>query len=132
MGLAIIIAANSALVAQAQSIQEQADCAKQAEKAFQDYASGAAPGQKFLTRDYQSHYNQKLNKCLILINEIFESDGHAGSSAALLDAFEGRVFASYFFSGKKRADCQLTPLIKTTFCLSRDEFDRFVSKYMEQ
>src|ERR1700747_3571579 len=96
VGLAIMITANSAFVAQAQS-QEQADCAKQAEKAFQDFASGAAPN--FLTRVYQSHYNQKPTKCRILTNEIFESDGRAGSSTTLLDAFEGHTFASYLFSG---------------------------------
>ena len=132
VALAIIVTANSALVAQAQSLQEQAACAEQAETAFQDYVSDAAPQSKILTRGYQSHYNQKLNKCLILINETFQSDGHAGSSTALLEAFEGHTFASYVFSGKTRADCQLSPLNKITFCLSRDEFDQFVSKYMEQ
>jgi len=132
--IALIIVA-STTIARGQSLQEQAICAKQAEKAFQDYishdgSSPGLPGFKYLNRDYQSHYNPKLNKCLILINEIFDLDGRAGSSTKLVDAFERRTFALYFFSGINNADCELTPALNqtTTFCSSRAEFDEFVSK----
>ncbi len=71
IGIAIIIAASTTM-AQEQSLEEQAICAEQAKAAFQEYKGGAHP---LGFSDYQSHYNQTLNKCFILINQRSELNG---------------------------------------------------------
>ena len=62
------------------------------------------------------------------------------TSVVLMDAYERRVYAQYMWStktGKKYWEippmqCDVTPTAKqTTTCSSRDEFDGFVAKYME-
>jgi hypothetical protein len=132
-GIAIIIAA-SATMALGQSLQEQATCAQQAKAAFQDYKEGAPPG----FSDYQSHYNKELNKCFILINQKSELNGQPVMAIELYDAVERRWLASYTQLTKERREyllnCELKPTSqeKETICKSKQEFDAFVSKYMEQ
>jgi len=61
----IAIASN----ASAKSPQEQALCAKHAETAYQAYNNaGSVLGFKVESSWHQSHYNKKLNKCLILVD----------------------------------------------------------------
>ena len=133
IGIVIIIIA-SATMAQGQSLQEQANCAQQAKAAFQDYKEGASPG----FGDYQSHYNKELNKCLILISQKSELNGQPVMAIELHDAVERRWLASYtqLTKGGKEylLNCELkpTPQEKETICKSKQEFDAFVSKYMEQ
>jgi len=105
--LAIIIAA-STTVAQGQSLQEQANCAQQAKAAFQEYKGGAPPG----SSDYQSHYNKTLNKCF-------------GFASYIQLTKEGKEYL---------VNCELKPTAqeKETICSSKQKFDAFVSKYMEQ
>jgi hypothetical protein len=132
-GIALIIAA-SATMAQGQSLQEQATCAQQAKAAFQDYKEGAPPG----FSDYQSHYNKELNKCFILINQRSELNGQPVMATELYDAVERRWLASYTQLTKEGKEyllnCELKPTSqeKETICKSKQEFDAFVSKYMEQ
>ena len=127
-GIAIIIAA-SATMAQGQSI-----CDQQAKAAFQEYKGGAPPG----TSDYQSHYSKALNKCFILIKQMSELNGQPVMATELYDAIERRVLASYIQLTKEAKEylrtCELTPTLqeKETICASKQEFDAFVSKYMEQ
>ena len=127
-GIALIIAA-SATVALGQSPQEQATCAQQAKAAFQELKAGAS--------DYVSHYNKKFNKCFILINRMSEINGQPAMSADLYDAIERREFASYTQLTKLgKSDllhCELKPTLQEeTICSSKQEFDAFVSKYMEE
>ena len=132
-GIAIIIAA-SATMAQEQSAQEQATCAEQAKAAFQEYKGGAPPG----TSDYQSHYSKALNKCFILIKQMSELNGQPVMATELYEVIERRVLASYIQLTKEGKEylrnCELTPTLqeKETICASKQEFDAFVSKYMEQ
>ena len=61
--------------AHSQSLDQQATCAAQAKKAFQEYSaeykrSVAKEGVSNLNSDYQSHYNTKINRCLILTDTI--------------------------------------------------------------
>jgi hypothetical protein len=59
-------------------------------------------------------------------------------SADLYDAIERREFASYIqFQGKEYKEfppyCELKPISQEeTICSSKQEFDAFVSKFMEQ
>jgi hypothetical protein len=131
-GIALVIAASATMAGQSQ--QEQATCAQQAKAAFQDYKEGAPPG----SSDYQSHYNKELNKCFILINQKSELNGQPIMATELYDAVERRWLASYTQLTKERKEyllnCELKPTSreKETICKSKQEFDAFVSKYMEQ
>jgi len=133
-GIAIIIAA-SATMAHGQSLQEQETCAQQAKAAFQEYKGGAAPPG---VSDYQSHYNKTLNKCFVLINQKSELNGQPVMVTDLYDAVERRWLASYTQLTKEGKEyllnCELKPTSqeKETICKSKQEFDAFVSKYMEQ
>jgi hypothetical protein len=133
-GIVIIIAA-SATMAQGQSPQEQTTCAEQAEAAFQEYKGGAHPPG---SSDYQSHYNKILNKCFILVNQQSELNKQPAMAIELYDAIERRVLASYIQLTKEgkqyQLNCELkpTPQEKETICKSKQEFDAFVAKYMEQ
>ena len=131
-GIALIIAA-SGTMALGQSLQE-ATCAQQAKAAFQYYKEGAPPR----SSDYQSHYNKELNKCFILINQKSELNGQPVMATELYDAVGRRWLASYTQLTKERKEyvlnCELKPTLqeKETICKSKQEFDAFVSKYMEQ
>jgi hypothetical protein len=119
----------------AQSLKEQAACAAQAQIFHRAYDNTASvPGFKFYNDWYQSHYNTKLNKCLVLINQMTNYKGQTIMTAELDDAFDRRVFANYIWNMKTgNVICQLTPTLdKTVTCSSKQEFDSFVAKYMEQ
>jgi hypothetical protein len=79
------------------------------------------------------HYNTKLNKCLVLIDQMTEYKGLTIMTAQLDDAFERRMFATYNLNLKNgNLVCQLMPTLdKTLTCSSKQEFDSFVAKYME-
>jgi hypothetical protein len=127
----------TATTASAQSLEQQAICAKQAKVAFEKYnadskefAKEAAPN----FTEYQSHYNTKINKCLIDIDGMFIGNGTTTTFALLMDAYEQRIYAQYFGGGSPGNDsCDLTPSFKEqTHCSSKDEYDAFVAKYMEE
>ena len=127
----IVITSN----ASARSLKEQELCAKQAEKAYQAYNNaGSVPGSKVESSWHQSHYNKKLNKCLILVDQMYQYNGETSVTAQLLDAFERRVFAKYTLNlNSNFKDCELTPTLdKREKCSSKNEFDAFVDKYMEE
>jgi len=125
-----------ATTATAQSLEQQAVCAKQAKIALQEYENEiqkkASPNLDQHS-DYQSHYNTKLNKCLMEIETTFFDGGHITTSVLLMDAFEQRVYASYVWASPNVNSCDLVPTSQTqTHCSSREEFDAFVAKYMEE
>jgi hypothetical protein len=80
--------------------------------------------------DYQSHYNTKLGKCLMLVKVLDERLTHA----FVIDANERREYA--WFSAKIRGgvlSCDLMPSLRETRnCNSREEFDAFITSYMEE
>jgi hypothetical protein len=121
--------------ASAQSLEQQGICAKQAKIALQEYEDAikkASPNTRQHS-DYQSHYNTKLNKCLIKIESTFFDSGHITTSALLMDAFEQRVYASYIWASPQVNSCDLVPNSQDKrTCSSKDEFDAFVAKYMEE
>jgi hypothetical protein len=94
-GITVIIA--SVASAQAQSLEEQGICAKQAKIAFDDYNadSNKLSNSIRITGDYESHYNTKLNKCLIAIETTYRTGTEFLTTALLMDAFERRVYANY-------------------------------------
>jgi hypothetical protein len=128
----VIMFATSAL---AQSLQEQEMCAKQARAAFNEEKREGLS-------DYQNHFNTKLKKCLMLIETTAADGGRPHVSAMLIDANERRVYAAYYWynaHGKKYwevppTSCELDIHLsgQKTICSSREEFDAFVARYMEE
>jgi len=67
------------------------------------------------------------------IETTFFDGGHITTSVLLMDAFEQRVYASYVWASPNVNSCDLVPTSQTqTHCSSREEFDAFVAKYMEE
>ncbi len=147
--LAVVALIASAIPARPQTLEEQERCAGQAHKAFQEWEneSKKAPLANFLapiSQDYESHYNTKLKKCLILIENSFghtSGQGNITTGATLMDAYERHVYASYIWisSPTKKywevppASCELFPVLQgKKICADRDEFDAFVAGYMEK
>jgi hypothetical protein len=104
----------------AQSLELQAMCAAQ--------AHGAAQPHAWHTDEY--HYNVKMQRCFIL-----EKLGDA--QERLLEAFEKRMYAIYSAysesEGRPIITCKLTPPNEPAEdCNSKDEFDAFVAKYLNE
>jgi hypothetical protein len=107
--------------ASAQSLQQQALCAAQASKVFQEDYPHRENGDM---THYQDHYNVKLDRCFIL--EYSTLGG--GGGAILYDAFEKRKYGEY---GWTTTGCELTPPNgQPEACNSKAEFDAFAAKYM--
>jgi hypothetical protein len=146
-GIATIVLASGLMaLAQTPSLQEQSMCAKQAKIAFEEDNRADEKNRLQLktepvSSDYQSHYNPKLNKCFVLIERTVQMNGEFNNDAQLSDAFERRIFATYGWTSKKGKEywevpptiCELTPASKESInCSSKEEFDDFVAKYLEQ
>jgi len=136
--LSIAIASN----ASAQSPQEQTLCAKQAKAAVEEWngGTGPQPNVKPISEDYQSHYNTKLNRCLVSIEAFDQVGNQRVTSAVLMDALEHRVFAQYGWGSREGKDyweappdyCALSPTHRDRRAFSsKDEYDAFVAKYMK-
>jgi hypothetical protein len=143
--IAIITIAIGASVS-AQSLQEQALCSAQAKTTFQedaakDQAESNKLGMHIISFDYQSHYNTKIKRCLILTTQMYDWGGEISTSKNLYDAFERRDYAGYLWTSKKDkkywevppVSCELTLSYgQTKSCKSEAEFNGFVAEYMEQ
>src|SRR5215469_567894 len=127
---AIVITSN----ASARSLKGQEICAKQAEKAYQAYNNaGSVPGLRVESSWHQSHYNKKLNRCLIFVDQMYQYNGETSITAQLFDAFERYVFAKYTFNLKNNfLNCELTPTLDKREKCSSNAFDAFVEKCMEE
>lgn len=133
--IAILVGAPA--LAQQASLDLQERCAKRAESEFHKMSFQKSPE----APTFISHYNVKLNRCLI---ETFEYDVPWGvefsNDKFVTDAYEGKLFASYVWrtrTGKKYWEvppttCDVTlPSGEETFCKSEEEFDNLVKAYME-
>jgi hypothetical protein len=141
--MAFIVCATSA---HAQTLDLQAMCAAQAKKTFQEYAAedkveSAKFGMQTLSIDYQSHYNTKIKKCLILTEKTYPSGKQTGTAVNLWDAFERRSYATWLWvshESKKYWEqppisCELVRNYQDKkYCKTREEFDAFVAEYMEE
>jgi hypothetical protein len=141
----ILIAIAFGSIARAQSLDQQERCAQQARRAYAELETqNGAETQKTvrLSGDYQSHYNVKLGKCLMLVERRdMLNDSQFTTTAYVIDANERRQYATYVWmsrEGKKYWEvppmaCELTPSLREKrFCKTREEFDEFVAPYMEE
>jgi hypothetical protein len=144
----ILIAIAFGSIARAQSLDQQERCAQQAKRAYAELdAQYGAETQEMgiktvhISGDYQSHYNVKLGKCLMLVERRDMLGSQSTTTAYVMDANERRQYATYVWmsrEGKKYWEvppmtCELTPSLREKrFCKTREEFDEFVAPYMEE
>ena len=135
-------------MAHGQSPQQQEICEKQAKAlvaslsaAIMSAAIKSLPRLHTFKNSARTHYNTKLNNCFVLVETTGQgSNGQHSVSSQLVDALEEHVYATYAWTSrdnnKKHGEvppttCELTPTRETTNCSSKNEFDAFVAKYME-
>lgn len=91
----------------AQTLDQQERCAMQAKRSFQEIQANDSAEQKQvggqrLSADYQSHYNTKTGKCLMLVETTdMLAGGTSSTTAYLLDANERRQYATYLWMSRK-------------------------------
>jgi hypothetical protein len=92
------------------------------------------------TSEYASHYNVKLEKCLMLLSltAFSHTTQRVLQTVTLYDAFEHRDYAAFSRTEIDKPpdapiSCKLTPTYsETLYCKTRAEFGAFVAGYMEQ
>ncbi len=94
--------------------------------------------------NFQSHYNTRLNRCLLLINRVSvlplsTNLSNQQRQSVLVDANERRYYATYIETQlaeetKPKIDrCELRSTMRSrTACSTRGEFDAFVAAYLEE
>jgi hypothetical protein len=135
--------------ARSESLGIQERCASEARKAFQELEdeNKSKYNQSTLVQggasDYQSHYNKKLDRCLILINRrlvlpLATDLSDQQRQSVLVDANERRYYANYVETQlvaetkPKIETCELMPgMRRKTVCTTRAEFDAFAATYLE-
>lgn len=119
------------------TLDQQEKCSDQARKTFaeQGYAHKSMAG-------YESHYNARLNRCFVEISttDTQISPGTIWTNRFVLDAFEGKQYATYAWHTEKDKkywevapfQCEiLLPSGERQFCKSDAEFDLLVNMYMQ-
>lgn len=122
-----IIAASA--TAHAQTLEQQAMCAAQAEKIFRQDNPDQKPAG---IRSYESHYNPQMDRCFILEREAGGVADKSYTDITLVDAFERHTLAWYNEDGSKAGGvCGLMPdHVTWKDCKSGEEFNAFVARYM--
>lgn len=122
----------------AQSSAEE-KCAAEAKKTFDELRDAYAAELNRLqlkievvSSVYESHLNAKIGKCLVLINKTTSLSQEQSIISYLLDSSERRIYASYVETAGKMLSCTLVRARQTKECKSREEFEAFVSDYMEK
>jgi len=121
----------------AASFNFQERCAKQAREQFKQLG-----WDKEQMAGFTNHYNEKLNKCFVLIEntDAKSSPGTIWTNVVLMDAFEGRELGLYSWHTEKDKkywevppfQCEVNlPSGEKKICNSREEFDELIKIYME-
>lgn len=115
----------------------QEKCATQADKVFRGLGYKLTGSRENYSEVLQSHFNPHLNKCFMTIETM---DREGTRSRLLLDAFEQREYAEYFWMVDKVKKfwenppkiCMEVPLSgDERLCHSDDEYKTIVKRYME-
>jgi hypothetical protein len=141
----IVVTASLVVVgtAHAQSLQEQAQCAALAQKAFRQDAQEwdreneqtskqmKLPPYDSISFAYEGHYNAKIHRCLILTSRKFKgSKGEVTTAMSLYDVIERHYYASYVdVTNIPGVLCDTNP---KRDCNSIDESEKIVKEYMEE
>jgi hypothetical protein len=115
----------------------QEKCAAQADKVFRELGYKLSGSKDNISEVLQSHFNPQLNKCFMTI-ETMARDGT--QNRFLLDAFEQREYAEYFWMVDKVKKywenppkmCKEIPLSgDERLCQSDSDYKTIVKRYME-
>jgi hypothetical protein len=125
--------------ANAQSADPQQQCSTEAKRAFEELRREYDAGVRGLQlkvdvglNDYRHYYNSKLKRCLLLVNKNTTMVDELSHTSYLIDT-DRRMYAVYMeTNGQVRSRTLMQSVRQTTVCNSRDEFDAFVSRYMEK
>ncbi len=105
------------------SFDLQERCAKQADQEFSNLGWKKHEGAVLA-----NHYNQKLNKCFMQV----ENSDVMGTWITISDAFEGKVYAVMGLHGDEVKKCSVTLLSgEEKTCHAPNEFDALVKEYMQ-
>jgi hypothetical protein len=135
--LAAVDAELSALKQQSKSVSLdlQVKCSEQAKKAF------VQGGFKANTAGYENHYNAKLNKCFIDMQNTTSLGKEFLTNRYVFDAVEGKQYGTYGWRsvhGKKYWEvppisCEVElPQGEKQHCNSEEEFSKLVQIYMAE
>ena len=135
----LILSGSFGFPAHSQSLDQQATCAAQAKSALQEYSPENKELMARLGMIGRSHYNTKINRCLILTDNTYSHGKYLSNHVNLWDALEPRIYASWLSQTESPKDlvevvtCELTRNFKDKKnCTTREEFDAFVAEYMEE
>ena len=128
----------SAALADPAAVQEK--CEWQAEHSFLAIKDDVDADPEFRERsqkisiDYQAHYNAALGRCLMLIEMSAVSPRDIARTAYIVDAdAPSREYAFYRDIGGTPLVCEIKPSAgRVRYCASRNDFDAFVVRYMDQ
>jgi hypothetical protein len=122
-----------------QSLGRQEMCAAQANRAFQEFSTENKELTAKLGMTAKSHYNPKINRCLILTDNTYFDGRYLRNYINLWDALKLQNYASWFSQTETPeysvdlVTCELTRNFKDKItCTNREEFDVFISEYMEE
>ena len=126
-------------IANAQSPDPQQKCSTEAKTAFEELRREYDAELRGLQltvdvglNDYRHYYNSKLKRCLLLVNKNTTMVDELSHTSYLIDT-DQRMYAVYMETNGRVQSCTLIQSVRqTTACKSRDEFDAFVSQYMEK
>jgi hypothetical protein len=126
-------------IANAQSPDPQQNCSTEAKRAFEELrrqyeveVRGLQLRVEVGLNDYRHYYNSKLRRCLLLVNKNTIMVDELSHTSYLIDT-DRRMYAVYMETNGQVQSCTLIQSVRqTTACKSRDEFDAFVSQYMEK
>jgi hypothetical protein len=125
------------LETKARDFSFQEKCAKQARELFARWGYD-----KEAAADFTNHYNERLNKCFIALENRSASTLGSAVNKVLADAYEGKEYAEYSWynhsgSSKKYWEvepdsCKITlPSGQEKTCNSSEEYDDLIKAYME-
>ena len=112
------------------NLELQDKCAKQAAAVFKDsgWADESMAG-------YQNHYNERLDKCFVMMVNTKDVSGKLRHIRRLTDAFEGRELGYFWKDVTDTAgviDCRVTlPSGQEQHCRAVEEFDQLVKVYVQ-
>ena len=120
--------------AKATSLAMQGKCAEQAQKVFISlgYREGGMAA-------YENHFNTKLNKCMVLLENQQVSQKTVYTFKFVMDAFENKNFGEYIWHTDEVKKYWEVPPMKCNVvalsgemqtCQSEDEFRKLAAAYM--
>jgi hypothetical protein len=137
VGFTIIAAPH--LIANAQEPDAQQKCSTEAKRSFEELRREYDAEVRGLQlkvdvglNDYRHFYNSKLKRCLLLVNKSATMVDELSQTSYLIDT-DRRMYAVYMETNGQLQSCTLIQSVRqTTSCKSREEFDAFVSQYLEK